>query len=56
MTAPNEDAGLPPVTPPTGGGEGETEYKYDIMRIIERKNLEEVQPAKVIVEFESKVK
>ena len=56
ITVPNEDAGLPPVTPPTDGGEGGTEYAYNIMRVIEGKNLEEKQRAELITEFEGKIK
>jgi type I restriction enzyme, R subunit len=55
ITAPNEDADLPEPEPPTGG-EGGTEYAYDIMRVIARKNLEEEQRAELIAEFESKIK
>lgn len=59
ITAPNEDALPPVVTPPdgeTGGEEGGIEYEYNIMRVIARKNLEEEQKAELIEEFTQKIK
>ncbi len=56
ITAPNEDEDidLPPMPPPEEGGG--TEYAYDIMRVIARKNLEEEQRAELIADFERKIK